>query len=211
MQKRKLVLPALVVAAGAALLGSGTFASFTDAENSPVQSVAAGSLDVEWVDTGLSNSAIGFPLNVSNQQPGATEPTRQLHLKNVGTLPAQVTLYVKKTKDVEDADGAGPLPACPEPEALAEGGNCGTDGELDQKIKVNLDGFVGAGDTLASLAVGEMGQVNGPSQSGADSVFTLQPGQDKWIAVDYEIPLSAGNEIMTDGLGFEVHVRAEQV
>lgn len=198
MRIRKLAAPALAVLAGAALLTGGTWAFFSDTEDTPVQSVTAGTLDVEWVDTTLGNSAIGFPLSVENAQPGDTEPTRQLHLRNVGTLPAKVTLVIEKTADSEGAN--------PESETNTTG-----DGDLDAVMTLSLDGFVNVGQTLAGLAVGESAIANGPAQSGADSSFTLAPGADKWIAVDWSIPTTAGNDIMGDSVAFKIHANAEQV
>lgn len=202
--KKKLIVSSIVIAAAAAGISGGTYAAFTDSETTPVQSFAAGTLDIEFTDTNLSNSAIGYPIEATNQQPGATEPTRQIHVTNTGTLPARISVYLKKVTDAEGVVTDAELTA--EPTA-----NDDAFGELDNNMKLNIDGFVGGGDTLAALAVGGKALVNGAGQPGADSIFTLAPGADKWLAIDWEIPYSVGNEIMGDSTSFEVVFEAAQV
>lgn len=188
----------------AGLVGGGTFAQFTDEEVTPAQSVSTGSVDIEFTDATASNSAIAFPLDVQNAQPGATNPTQYIHVLNSGSLPVSIQTLLKKVADDDNT--------CTEPETVAEA-DCATDtdGELDSVMTLNINGFVNGGDTLSALAVGAEALVNGPSQSGADSIFNLAPGEDRWLSVDYEIPLSAGNEIQTDTVQWEVLFKAAQV
>jgi hypothetical protein len=122
---------------------------------------------------------------------------------NSGSLPVTVATKLKKVADTDDT--------CTEAELVDEAGcTVGGDGELDSVMTLNIDGFVNGGDTLGALAVGSSALVNGPEQSGADSIFTLAPGADKWLAVDYDIPLSAGNSIQTDTVKWEVLFEADQ-
>jgi predicted ribosomally synthesized peptide with SipW-like signal peptide len=200
---KNIMIGSLGLVVAASLVGGGTFAQFHDEETTPAQSVSTGSLDIVFSDATLSNSAIAYPLNVSNAQPGATNPTQQIHVVNSGTLPVTVATKLKKVADTDDS--------CTEPELVDEPGcTVGGDGELDSVMTLNIDGFVNGGDTLGALAVGSSALVNGPAQSGADSIFTLAPGADKWLAVDYDIPLSAGNSIQTDTVKWEVLFEAVQ-
>jgi hypothetical protein len=139
-----------------------------------------------------------------NLQPGATNPTQQIHVKNSGTLPVSIEMLVKKLTDADNS--------CTEPELVAEP-NCvaDLDGEVDEVMVLNLDGYVNVGPVLGGLAVGGSALANGPAQSGADSIFTLAPGADKWVSVDYEIPLTADNTIQTDSVSFEVVFNASQI
>lgn len=200
---KKILTSALGLVAAAGLVGGGTFAQFHDEEVTPTQSVATGELDIVFTDDTLSNSAIAYPLNVTNAQPGATNPTQYIHVYNDGTLPVTVSTKLKKVQDSDDS--------CTEPELVDEP-DCATDpdGELDEVMTLNIDGYVNGGATLGALAVGSSALVNGPAQSGADSIFTLAPGADKWLSVDYEIPMSAGNSVQTDTVKFEVLFEAVQ-
>lgn len=217
----KILISGLALAGAAVLaVNGGTFAAFTDTEVTPAQSVASGTLDINFDDADLSNSAIAFPLNVSNQQPGATNPTQQIHVRNTGSLPVSVAAKIRKTVDSDDG--------CSDAEEIAEGGDgnapldgCGSSGELDSAMTLSIDGYAGVGPVLAGLAVGDAPVlVRDMAGTVHDSIFTLAAdpdgagpllGGDKWLSVDYEIPLSAGNAIQSDTVKFEVVFEGAQL
>ena len=198
--KKSIIVGAVGLVAAAGLVGGGTFAQFTDEETTETQSVSTGSVDIAFSEFSTANSV---PLNVTNAKPGDTEPTKMIHVVNEGSLPVTISTKLLKVADADDS--------CTEPELAAEADcDTDTDGELDEVMELNINGFVYGGETLGGLAVGESELVNGPTQSGADSIFTLAAGADRYLSIDYLIPASAGTEIQTDSVQFDVVFEAVQ-
>lgn len=201
---RKLIASGLALVAAASVVGGATYAQFTETITSPVQSVTAGTFDIDFADTNSANSAIGFPVNISNAKPGDSGGSQMLHVVNSGSVPASVAVKIKKTNDAENG--------CNAVEAAAEPG-CAADllGELDSNMTVGINGYVGVESVLAGLAVGQSALVKDLNGTQYDSVFTLQPGADRWLNVAWGVNLAAGNNVQSDSVGFEVIFEATQL
>jgi hypothetical protein len=197
--RRKLLFSGLAIAASAAALVGGVSAEFTDTEITPVQSVRAGTLDLV-----LDGSAISNPIDLTDRQPGdraygkwvagignlpsvpAGQADSQIHFRNTGTLDGVLQVFLVKDSDTDNG--------YTEPELLAEPSVASdTDGELDDNLFLQLDGFAPIGDDLAALSVDEKVLV---------ATANLAAGAEGWHRIFWEIPESVGNEIQSDGVSF---------
>lgn len=200
---RKLMVSGLALVAAASVVGGATFAKFSDTEVSAKQSIKAGTLDIQFDDSTLTNSAIAYPVDIQNAKPGDSGASQMIHISNHGSLTATVAVKIQKTDDAENG--------CNEPELEAEAG-CAADllGELDSNMTLALNGYSGVESVLAGLTVGQSALVRDMAGTANDSIVTLAPGQDKWLAVSWGVNDAAGNDIQSDTVGFKVLFEATQ-
>jgi hypothetical protein len=190
---RKLLLSTISIAATATLLGVGAYAKYSDSEVSVTQQVAAGTLDLSIIDEPYADYD-GF--NVTNAVPGQTskdqEPsqTKYVHFQNVGTVAGN--LYVKVVLDTNDENGVQ------EPEPAWDTAPVG---ELADNMLVSIDG------------IGSMIDVPLSTLNGMAPAFhsLMAPGGEGWVSIDWSIPASAGNDIMSDSASFHLEFTLEQV
>jgi predicted ribosomally synthesized peptide with SipW-like signal peptide len=190
---RKLLLSAISIAATATLLGAGAYAKFTDSEVSLTNKVAAGTLDLSVLNDPYPEYV---PFDVKDAVPGMTtkgqtpSQTKMVHFKNVGNVAGN--LSVKVVLDTNDENGVQ------EPEPAWD---TTASGELAQNMLVSIDGLGAMIDqpltTLAAMA----------------PVYhsTLAPGGEGWVSVDWSIPSTVGNEIMSDSVSFHLEFTLEQL
>ena len=192
---RKLLLSSIAIAATATLLGVGAYAKFSDSETSAIHSVTAGTLDLKILNGEQPDSS--YPeyaaYSVLNAAPGDAnaQPTKQIHFRNVGSLPG--ALYVKVVMDTNNENGIV------EPEASVD--NTDAVGELGQNMLVSIDG-------IGAMQQQRLTDLNaaGPVQWG-----TLAPGAEGWVSVAWAIPSTVGNEIMSDSATFHLEFSLEQL
>lgn len=192
---KKRVTKGLGVAAAAAAalaITAGTFAAFNDAENAPVQSIAAGTLDLV-----PGGSAVTSPINTVNARPSnANTGYKRLDLTNAGTLPGTLTLDVAKVADLENG--------CNEPELAVEP-NCEADnvGELGQKlVVVILDS--NQGTYLGSRVLDNWaGNVINLGQ--------LAAGTTKTVYISTQLQSNADNRVQSDSASFVVNAALAQL
>ena len=205
---RKLMLSSLAIAATTMLLGAGTFAKFTDTEQSQKVTVTAGTLDLV-----VGGTAAGANFDLQNAQPGSkSQGLSGFVLTNNGTLPGQLRVFLVKDVDEENT--------LIEPETDA------TDidplsGEIDNFLNVMVDGNTfGHGGTLPAMgldtvAVGDPLEITSMIWGGPGPIIIPAGGQypggpaELWFG--WEIPADATNAIMSDSLGFHVEFRLDQV
>lgn len=202
--KRKLVISGLALIAAVATVSGATYALFTSTVSTPDQSVAAGTINLEFANVGLSNSVVGIPFNVTNAKPGDTGTTKYLTVKNTGSLPATVAVKIKKISD-NDND-------CNATEQLVDI-TCGDgQGELDENLNLFVNGWVGVGDVLESLEVGQSALVRDMEGTQYDSTFVLDAGAtSSQRSVGWSIPASVGNVIQSDSVSFQIVLEATQI
>ena len=199
---RKLIVSGLALIAAASVVGGATYAKFTDTEISPAQSIKAGTLDIAFADTTFANSAVGFPVNITNAKPGDSGASQMLHIVNSGSLPASVAVKIEKTADAENG--------CNEPELVAEAA-CTADRRARLQHDAGHQRLLGVESVLAGLTVGQSALVRDMTGTEYDSIVTLAPGADKWLAVSWGVNDDAGNNIQSDSVGFKVVFEAAQV
>lgn len=104
--KKKITMALASTALGAALVGGGTFALFTDSAANEGNTFSAGTVVIEDVTDGAALSTSSF---ISNLAPGDGE-TATLTVANEGTLDAWVRVNGFETNATEDfEDGIGDL------------------------------------------------------------------------------------------------------
>ena len=192
--KKRITTGLGIAAAAAAALAvtAGTFASFSDAEAAPNQSITAGTLDLV-----ADGTAVTAPINTSNAAPSnAGTGYKRLDLQNTGSLPGKLTVNVEKVGDLENG--------CNEPEGLVDT-SCGpTDGgELDDHLIVvllNSD----QGTYLRSKVLTSWAGL-APIELG-----TLAPGATKTIYISTQVQPQAGNEVQSDSASFVVKADLNQ-
>jgi predicted ribosomally synthesized peptide with SipW-like signal peptide len=201
---RKLLLSSIAIAATATLLGVGTFAKFSDQETSATHSVKAGTLDLRILNSDIPGDG-QYPgeygtFAVTNAKPGDSGH-RQIHFQNEGNVDGQ--LYVKVVLDSNDENGIV------EPET---GDPTAGVGELAGVMNMSIDGIgVLQHGTLASYSA----MVFPDSAPGAlwtpDSPRVgVQAGTGGYLAIDWSIPATVGNEIMSDSVTFHIELNLLQ-
>lgn len=194
--KRKIMLSSLTIAAAALAVGSGTFASFTDKEESGPMTVTAGTLDLTVGGT----AADGF--TIANAKPGDSG-TENFMLGNIGSLPGTLHVFLVKDADMENLAS----------EVETENGDNANDGqgygELDSNLTLSFDGLVGLETHLASMAVGDEYEL--PPYWGTDiPANSPAPPYDNQPSVTWTIPLATTSIIQSDSVGFHFEFVLEQ-
>ncbi len=116
MNKRKMVIAGAGAAAALSLVGIGAGASFTDAAAAS-QSVTAGTINLQMsTDGGTFYKSVSFAAQGPVGSAGSTF-TRQLTVKNAGSLPVHITSYSLSSQ------GDLPLSVSAEGYPLADGTN----------------------------------------------------------------------------------------
>ncbi|MFC2059968.1 TasA family protein [Chloroflexota bacterium] len=184
------------------LIGSGTWAYFSDVETSTGNTLAAGTLDLT-VDDNDDPSIVA--ISVSDIAPGAAAANNVWVIKNVGNISGNFTLTVSAITDGEGDN--------PESENNTSG-----DGELSAQllsilfVDVDGDGTFEGGDTeLYGNGSGGMAVLSGlpatydptdPGLSGATPVN---------ITLGYQLPSSADNEVQGDNCTFNIQFDLAQI
>jgi predicted ribosomally synthesized peptide with SipW-like signal peptide len=173
LQKNKKLAAGIGVAAAAAAVlavGAGTYASFTDTEDAPSTTFAAGTLDLT-----VGTPVAATPVVLTNLAPGS-EQAISVPIDNVGSVDGTLTA----TYTVTGSDNT-----CAEPETDDEGLSCDDDSELLQQ----LDLFY-KGNRVSALTAG----------AGQTFTLDPLPSAPGPTTVDFvvKVPTTAGNEIMTD-------------
>jgi predicted ribosomally synthesized peptide with SipW-like signal peptide len=204
--KRKIMLSSLTIAAAALAVGSGTFAAYHDDETAQDVTVTAGTMDLV-----VGGDALAVDFSASNAKPGDTfNPNEGYTLTNDGTVDGILHVYL--VKDADDENGIG------EPET-EDGDATADDGELDQYLRVTVDGN-GFGGTsilpgLESVNVGERleisdliwGSPTHPIQLAAGEQFPAAPFE-LWFG--WSVDPAADDTIQSDSLGFHLEFELDQ-
>jgi predicted ribosomally synthesized peptide with SipW-like signal peptide len=203
---RKLLLSSISIAATAALLGAGVYAKYSDTETSSNVSVTAGTLNLV-----VDGTAVGQNFSFDNAYPGYASPGLFGYvLKNTGSLPGNLHVYLVKDVDEENSLVE------PETDALDEDV---AGGEIDNFLMVTVDGnSFGYPPAIPSMGLNTVavgGRIELTSMIWGAPVITIAPGgqypagpAELWFG--YKISADATNAIMTDTLGFHLEFTLEQ-
>lgn len=197
----KIMRSLVIVAAVAVVAGLGSYALWSDNESSDGNSIAAGSLDLQVGGADLT----GVPVvTVVNAYPGMADTTAfDSFINNAGSIAIAtgVDFSVSTVADVEN----GIL----DPEAEA-GDVTDPAGELCGQLQVrvladmNDDGdLLDAGDVVYNWGTLTALEALGSVSLGAlDAVTGLIP--DRLLKIEYRVPGTADNTIMTDSCTFDM-------
>lgn len=201
---RRRVLGGLITLGGAAAAaGAGTFALFSDTEQSTNNTVSAGTLNLT-PETGSISS-----FTFSEVAPGQSQGPYAWTLTNAGSLSGSLDIDVTVNNDGSGNDGSSGTPA---------NSNDVTESELAEAIEVTTLKYDGtdissqiSGDTtgpsgyfttssyvsLANLANNT--QKSGES-TGNDLIDLADPGSGKDFEIELTLRSEAGNDFQADGL-----------
>lgn len=174
LQKNKKVAAGIGVAAAAAAvlaLGAGTYAAFSDTENVPETTLAAGTLDLTVGGPSVTTSGA----DLRDLAPGESI-TVAYTVDNAGTIDGN--LFLRFTT-------SGAENGCAEPETPTPDATCDGAGELLNQLDVTVD----------DRALGKV--VNYDNQDHPLGALAANPAP-RTYQVTFTVPTSAGNEIMTD-------------
>jgi len=212
----------VIIGAVAAVAGGTTMSVFSDTEESPNNTFATGALDLKIDYTESYNGEVqeeqnltddpGQIFNLSDVKPGDTgEATISFH---VFDNPAFVDMYLNQTANEEIS--------CTEPEAEAEGGECGTEGELGENLEILVwydDGdneyqtdeevvFNGTAEELDSAGLSDGIELDADPSTEEREPF--ENSTTRYVGVRWDVPKDTGNEVQTDEKRFDFRFTAEQ-
>lgn len=216
LSRRKVLGSLGVVGTGAVLGGAGTAALFNDEERSDSNTMEAGTLDLtmDWEYTANQD------VDVAGTQEGSGGAGASFHIGDLkpgddGTVtvnftpesnPAWIWLKMEQSADKEGQ--------VTEPEEEAEGGDVGTEGELDEEMRASVeyengDVIQGRGTlegVLDSLSSGVL--LDSDRTNSSDDYFSAD--HEESVVVNWDIPSSVGNVIQGDIAKFDIVLYAEQ-
>lgn len=169
----------------AVVVGAGTFAYFSDTEESTGNYIAAGTLDLKVND----KDNVGTVFEVSNLKPGDSG-SQKFTLKNTGSLGGLLDITVTMD-DQENGQN--------EPEQQA-GDTSGDEGELCQYVKVWLD----VNDDGQFTDGTDIDVTNGYQN------YTLNADGEIDLYVSWDIDNTVGNEIQSDKCVIDLTFYLEQ-
>lgn len=202
--KRKSLLVLIAAIGLTAMVGMGTYAEFSDVENSGTQSIAAGTLDLT-VGGGATDTA---PIAVTNAAPGDSG-SALLTVTNAGTIAGAKLTVIANRVAAADQEGTcteaekdeGDEDAAIESECTADSTAADT-GELDDVMTVEIK------DGATTLFSGTLAQW---VTNGAEDTAGLAASGARQLTINWAVPTSAGNEIQDDEAGFTLSFVLEQI
>ena len=192
---RKLLLSSIAIAATATLLGVGTYAKFSDDEATPIHSVQAGTMDLQIV--GESDAEYGT-FAVTNAKPG-DHGHKQIHFFNAGNVDGQLKIKVVMDSNAENG--------IVEPEAAVD--TTPAVGELGDAMLMSIDG-IGSMLNKPLTALDAMAPAIWDS-AGPAPLYIMKANTGGYASIDWTIPESVGNEIMSDSVTFHIVLSLVQV
>ena len=187
LTRRKVLGGLTFIGAAGAIGGAGTWAAFSDTEESTKNYVQAGTLDLT-ID-GANDPVV--TLEVDKAAPGASGGPESSTLTNAGSLDGNLAVEVL---DVRSSEGDN--------SSEAEGNTAtGDGGELDQFLTVNI-GFGGGAAVISNTANNLTGATGtGPS---------LASGGSSSLDMSYAVDSAATNDAQGDRVEIDVQVSLKQ-
>ena len=184
--------------------GSITMAYFNDTETSYGNTLTAGTLDLQ-VDGQDDPHVANFDLvdlkpgdGAGNLKP-AGGPGLHWTVKNVGSIPGVLTVTIMNVVNKENGQN--------EPEALVDSTVGELEGELGSKIRIQV--WRGG---IWTYEEATLNQINGKAiVPGYGSPVILGSGVQTTIEISWCVFDTAGNEIQSDSVSFDVVFQLDQV
>lgn len=188
----------VVIGLAAAVAGAGTMALFSDTEQSTDNTLQAGTLDLA-IDGQNGEATTHF--DVSNVAPGDSGNSA-VNISNEGSLDGSVDVNLGAASNEENGMN--------EPEQAADSdsdGELGDNANVSVYIDANQDGEFNTSDGDVWVTDGTINDVTGEDY---DVNATLASGDEVDLVIDWEVPASAGNEVQSDSVAFDVTVELNQ-
>ena len=204
MKKILISLMTLVLVVG--MVGAGAFAYFSDVETSEDNTFTAGTLDLK-VDG--NDDPYVVHVELSNLKPGdgsqwggwGSQGALYWTVKNVGSIPGELTITINNVVNYENGQT--------EPEALVDPTAGTLEGELGNYFRPQV--------FFNGPWVYETGSITWIGTTGAEIVpgygaspVTLGPGEEKTLQINWLIYDTAGNEIQSDSVEFDIEFTLDQ-
>lgn len=191
---RKIILSVSIIAAVAAIVFGITTAFFSDTEQSTGNTFTAGTLNLKIG----SEDPTTWSYSAGDIKPG-DEDIEFVSIQNTGSIDGYLQITFANLLD-DDV-------SCNEPEGEAEGGDCGTDGELAENLDILIyidensdEDFDLGGDVLVY-----QGKAKGILQGDLFN-YPLPAGtlkQDEFV-LERKLDASVGNIVQTDSVQFDI-------
>lgn len=221
LTRRRVLGGIATVGAASAAVGAGTFAAFSDTEQSSGNTVTAGTLDLQLNPNSSGNTSISF----TNIAPGDSG-SLVIELGNGGSVDANLA-----SVNIGDAASDGSFTGSLITDSDGTNSEFETDptsdgGELDDNLTVDvfieangdLDSNASVGTTQGSTVNRSGNETNVVSSGtvlanalGTNSVTdTLNPGTTRYLVVNYTLPSVTENVVQGDSVEFDVQVLLDQ-
>lgn len=210
MNVKRLIFSFSAIAIVAAAIIGGTVAYFSDTEESTENSFSVGTMDLN-IDNG--NVAVQT-INFSDKAPGDVGNGFAV-LKNVGNLTGELDIKMGTVANYPCTDGGknDGTEYC-----TADAGALGANLEAALYLDVDESGDWSTGDVGlksdgTTYAGGDLDYdiMNNYSGKSWDAVATAMATNDEYkFALDWKVPVTAGNEIQGDVLKFDISFILEQ-
>ncbi|MBI4188750.1 MAG: hypothetical protein HY529_06055 [Chloroflexi bacterium] len=186
------------------LVGGGTWAYFSDTESSSNNILAAGTLDL---NLNGGNSAV-TTFSASAVAPSSSG-NGNVTLKNVGSLNGELDIVFSTINNTPGAGGG---------EYEGGSGELGASAQIAVYIDVDESGAWSSGDiglksdntTYAYPTTLNYAAINSYGSRTWDAVETMVASAQDKLAVLWQVPTSAGNDIQGDSVSFDITFRIEQ-
>lgn len=198
------------------LVGGGTWAYFSDTESSNSNTLAAGTLDLNW-DGGDDTGAYVFQISSANGYPGNSGSEFKL-IKNVGSFAGELDVAVSAITNTESTGSTEYVADSINGSYGELGGNAtmriwidkGKDGAFtDGTDIVLLSG--GTTSTAAATYATASATINSYDSKTFNSVIAAMGSTDEHrFYIDWEIPTATGNEVQGDSVSFNLTFTLEQ-
>jgi predicted ribosomally synthesized peptide with SipW-like signal peptide len=215
---RQILISLLVVGIVGAIASGTTLAYFNDTETSQDNTFSAGALDlqVDWNESYNGEFVERQPLtdnpgaifDINDVKPGDEgEATVSLHLFD---NPGYIWMNVTQTANNDNS--------CTEPEAEAEGGDCGTEGELGEHMMFTVwmdDDGDNVHDEGENVLYNGTAHEMEPSllldgDTSTDEKEAFENSTTHYVGFKWHVPAETGNEIQTDSKVYDISFYAEQ-
>ncbi len=199
LTRRRALGALLTIGAGSAAAGAGTFALFSDTEESTGNSITAGTLDL--------GETSGESFTISNIRPTQTTDTKSISSTYDGSIDANLDVWFDISEPTNDGEETGE----------GEFENDMTAGQFASVLDVdtaevtinpetgdaNTVGLASNGDTLSDLVS------NHGSSDYTDEVTTVTDGDEVQVKLEFTMQ-DVGNNYQNDGVSITVNFGAEQ-
>jgi len=194
----------IVLLATGAIISSETWSAWSDKESSEENILTSGILDLQIGGTDLSGVA---KITVANGYPGMAEAVAiDSYINNAGTVAMNsgVTLAVVAIQDDEN----GLLE--PEVDVLDDASTGELCGQLEIKVQADMDDSGVLGDSVGDIVYdwGVLSVLGNKYLGNLDAITGTNSS--RLFKIEYRIPTTAGNDIMSDSCSFDMDFRVNQ-
>lgn len=218
LTRRRVLGGVATIGAASAAAGAGTFALFSDTEESTGNTVTAGTLNLELA---TASDGTVSAINVANAVPGQTEGYVIFSLENSGSIDGtSLSVDVNGIVDTDgtaaefegdggvDPDGTGGLSEVLEVGAYLESS------KPTEGLGVHQGSYATSGSHTELFTATALSNLSGPyspaSGDNVDGTLQANNAETKYLVFEYALPQSADNTVQGDSVDFDIQTSLEQ-